>query len=258
MRRFHRGCASFINESRVFEARGNELKLHKSDKDHELEAGLQPSPRMSVAMLSATRSAASCTESRTRCTWPRSFAIMGSPSPSARARRAYEWRRSWIRTSESPARARLPAGDDPRVALCSRKTGEKRHRRGRQGDHPCPRLGIGDLKFLLTQRHVLPAKGEYLVLPAPGQHQQTDCRHGVIGAEQARQRAALIISRIKACETPVPEPMTTKAGPTVADLAKRYSKNTWRCAVSRAPPRRPGRWSTGTSCRPWEGCRSRG
>ena len=47
-------------------------------------------------------------------------------------------------------------------------------------------------------------------------------RHGVIGAEQARRRAALIIARIKAGEAPVPEPMRPKAGPTVAELARRY------------------------------------
>ena len=49
-------------------------------------------------------------------------------------------------------------------------------------------------------------------------------RHGVLNAEQARQRAALIIARVKAGETPVPEPMVARhtAGPTVADLAERF------------------------------------
>ena len=49
-------------------------------------------------------------------------------------------------------------------------------------------------------------------------------RHGVIGAEQARRRAALIIVRIKAGEEPVPLPLAVKAvgGPTVANLAARY------------------------------------
>ena len=48
-------------------------------------------------------------------------------------------------------------------------------------------------------------------------------RHGVLNAEQARQRAALIIARIKAGEEPRPEPMTAKdAGPTVAEVAQRY------------------------------------
>ena len=52
-------------------------------------------------------------------------------------------------------------------------------------------------------------------------------RHGVIGAEQARRRAALIIARIKAGEEPVPEPLAAKLanGPTVADLAARYMKD---------------------------------
>ena len=47
-------------------------------------------------------------------------------------------------------------------------------------------------------------------------------RHGVIHAEQARQRAALIIARIKAGETPVPEPMKPVGGPSVAEVAARY------------------------------------
>ena len=46
-------------------------------------------------------------------------------------------------------------------------------------------------------------------------------RHGVIGAEQARKRAALIIARIKAGEEAVPEPMKPTGGPTVAELARR-------------------------------------
>ena len=47
-------------------------------------------------------------------------------------------------------------------------------------------------------------------------------RHGVIGAEQARQRAALIIARIKAGEEAVSEPMKPTGGPTVAEVAARY------------------------------------
>ena len=47
-------------------------------------------------------------------------------------------------------------------------------------------------------------------------------RHGVISADQARRRAALIIARIKAGEEPVPAPMTPRNGPTVAELAARY------------------------------------
>ena len=51
-------------------------------------------------------------------------------------------------------------------------------------------------------------------------------RHGVITPEQARQRAALIIARIKAGETPVPEPLMPRRAdePTVAELAERYLK----------------------------------
>ena len=49
-------------------------------------------------------------------------------------------------------------------------------------------------------------------------------RHGVITAEQARQRAALVITRVKAGEDPVPAPMAPKPppGPTVAEIAGRY------------------------------------
>ena len=49
-------------------------------------------------------------------------------------------------------------------------------------------------------------------------------RHGVITADQARRRAALIIARVKAGEDPIPAPMAPKPppGPTVAELAERY------------------------------------
>ena len=48
-------------------------------------------------------------------------------------------------------------------------------------------------------------------------------RHGVITAEEARRRAAHIISRIKAGEDPIPEPLAAEAkGPTVAELAAKY------------------------------------
>ena len=57
-----------------------------------------------------------------------------------------------------------------------------------------------------------------------GKKRVTVGRHPLIGAEQARQRAALIITRIKAGEEPVPLPLAAKfaGGPTVADLARRY------------------------------------
>ena len=49
-------------------------------------------------------------------------------------------------------------------------------------------------------------------------------RHGVLNADEARQRAALIIARIRAGEDPVPLPLAARlnGGPTVADLAERY------------------------------------
>ena len=49
-------------------------------------------------------------------------------------------------------------------------------------------------------------------------------RHDVLNADQARQRAAFIITRIRAGEDPVPLPLAARlnGGPTVADLAERY------------------------------------
>ena len=49
-------------------------------------------------------------------------------------------------------------------------------------------------------------------------------RHGVLNADEARKRAALIIARIRAGEAPVPEPVTAAAaaGPTVAEVAERF------------------------------------
>ena len=49
-------------------------------------------------------------------------------------------------------------------------------------------------------------------------------RHGVVTAEEARRRAALMISRIKAGEDPAPEPESSKRAdsPTVGELAARW------------------------------------
>ena len=74
---------------------------------------------------------------------------------------------------------------------------------------------------------VYPSGGKVYVAQARGPEglkRVTVGRHGVIGAEQARRRAALIVTRIKAGEEPVPLPLAVKAvgGPTVADLAARY------------------------------------
>ena len=57
-----------------------------------------------------------------------------------------------------------------------------------------------------------------------GPRRVTVGRHGVVNAEEAKRRAALIIARVKAGEDPVPEPLAAKLsqGPTVADLAARY------------------------------------
>ena len=49
-------------------------------------------------------------------------------------------------------------------------------------------------------------------------------RHDVLNADEARQRAALILARIRAGEEPLPLPLAARAngGPTVTDLAARY------------------------------------
>ena len=70
---------------------------------------------------------------------------------------------------------------------------------------------------------VYPTGGKYYVVQtrAGGKPAKrvTVGRHGVIGAEEARRRAALMIARIKAGEDPVPEPAKPAGGPTVAELA---------------------------------------
>ena len=74
---------------------------------------------------------------------------------------------------------------------------------------------------------VYPTGGKVYVAQArgpDGPKRITVGRHDVLHADQARQRAALIIARIKAGEEPVPLPLAARVngGPTVADLAARY------------------------------------
>ena len=74
---------------------------------------------------------------------------------------------------------------------------------------------------------VYPSGGKVYIAQArgpDGPKRMTVGRHDVLHADQARQRAALIIARIKAGEEPVPLPLAARAngGPTVADLAARY------------------------------------
>ena len=74
---------------------------------------------------------------------------------------------------------------------------------------------------------VYPTGGKVYVAQArgpDGPKRVTVGRHDVLHADQARQRAALIIARIKAGEEPVPLPLAARinGGPTVADLAARY------------------------------------
>ena len=47
-------------------------------------------------------------------------------------------------------------------------------------------------------------------------------RHGVIGADEARRRAALVIARVRAGDDPTERPAQKPAGPTLASLAERY------------------------------------
>ena len=74
---------------------------------------------------------------------------------------------------------------------------------------------------------VYPSGGKLYLAQAPGPdgldgrrkaRRITVGRHPVLGAEEARRRAALIISRTKAREEPVPLPLPAKyaGGPTVA------------------------------------------
>ena len=74
---------------------------------------------------------------------------------------------------------------------------------------------------------VYPTGGKVYIAQARGPNgpkRMTVGRHDVLHADQARQRAALIIARIKAGEEPVPLPLAARVngGPTVADLAARY------------------------------------
>ena len=75
---------------------------------------------------------------------------------------------------------------------------------------------------------VYPGGGKVYVAQArgpKGSKRVTVGRHGVVGAAEARRRAALIIARVKAGEDPVasgPPAARRATGPTVADLAARY------------------------------------
>ena len=74
---------------------------------------------------------------------------------------------------------------------------------------------------------VYPSGGKVYVVQARGPggaKRVTVGRHGVLNAEQARKRAALIIARLKAGEASSHELAASKrsGGPTVTELAKRY------------------------------------
>ena len=75
---------------------------------------------------------------------------------------------------------------------------------------------------------VYPGGGKVYITQARGPEKKirrvTVGRHDVLNADQARQRAALIITRIRAGQDPVPLPLAARfnGGPTVADLAERY------------------------------------
>ncbi len=74
---------------------------------------------------------------------------------------------------------------------------------------------------------VYPTGGKVYIAQARGPEgpkRVTVGRHGVLNADEARRRAALIVTRIKAGKDPVPLPLAARlnGGPTVADLAARY------------------------------------
>ncbi len=74
---------------------------------------------------------------------------------------------------------------------------------------------------------VYPTGGKVYIAQARGPEgpkRVTVGRHGVLNADEARRRAALIVTRIKAGEDAVPLPLAARlnGGPTVADLAARY------------------------------------
>ena len=87
---------------------------------------------------------------------------------------------------------------------------------------------------------VYPSGAKYYIVQVrgpKGSKRLTVGRHGVITADQARQRAALIIARIKAGEDPVPTPLPPpRDGPTVGEIAARYLEQhaAVRCRASTA------------------------
>ena len=111
-----------------------------------------------------------------------------------------------------------------------------------------------DREFTGFGVRVYPSGGKVYVAQArgpSGPKRVTVGGHRLLGAEQARQRTALVIARVKAGEPPVPEPLSAKqgAGSTVGELAERFSKSTRRCATSRAHWRGPAQWFADTLCR---------
>ena len=89
------------------------------------------------------------------------------------------------------------------------------------------RRALADCEVLGFGVRVYPTGGKVYIAQArgpDGPKRMTVGRHDVLHADQARQRAALIIARIKAGEEPVPLPLAARVngGPTVADLAARY------------------------------------
>ncbi len=87
---------------------------------------------------------------------------------------------------------------------------------------------------------VYPSGAKYYIVQVrgpEGSKRLTVGRHGVITADQARQRAALIIARIKAGEDPIPSPLPPPPdGPTVGEIAARYLEQhvAVRCRASTA------------------------
>ena len=117
-------------------------------------------------------------------------------------------------------------GRTARRELFGEPAGARLNYRVRRGRPPCG-PGHGDLgpraHRLRRPRLSLRRQGLRRADPGPGAGTKriTVGRHGVIGAAEARRRAALIIARVHAGEDPE-RPAQKPAGPTLAALAERY------------------------------------
>jgi hypothetical protein len=118
---------------------------------------------------------------------------MGRPWPDATAADANVWRRSWMRTSFTPARARtrcqkgcrslrgLPGrvpGDDPRSAVDARGTVQVFDSGGPDMHDFLAGFGIGQTQGALAEIDVVPFQRHDFAKAAPGQDQQPRRQNG--------------------------------------------------------------------------------